>query len=44
LKAHDHPNKKSMSERKVILGFKFILSEVEKPRDEGNVNAQKNQH
>jgi len=28
-----------MSEGKVISGFKFILSKVEEPRDEGNVNA-----
>jgi hypothetical protein len=39
LKAHDHPNKKSISEGKVISGLKFILSKVEGPRDEGNVNA-----
>jgi hypothetical protein len=39
LKAHDHPSKKSMNGGKVISGFKFILSKVEGPRDEGNVNA-----
>lgn len=41
MKAHDHPKKNSINEGKVMLGFKFILSKVEGPREKGNVNAWK---
>jgi hypothetical protein len=30
-----------MMGRKVMLGFKFILHKVERPKDQGNVNAWK---